>query len=624
MGAEGRRDSPSRQGKITNIANADQLLRYAAQAQLAKIGSKQTRIAEITGQDRAAITKKIQKLTVEYAKKLDTIIIALKPEMDRPGGLASLAVRLRGLEDAAGLSAQIPAPWTKELLKSHAEDEFAVLIQASGVLSLFMALQSRPGQAQVDMTEIVSRYREEIRKLVDRLIIIGGSPPTPRNIDALVLLGSLGAYAFDLADTGLRTGLERAIRTKPLGFRAWRAVSKTVRISKSLGLQPAGLKDWVQVLIEDAEDLRERSLYPARSLDLELALNVPKAWSPSHTRGLDWAGAALLNRAENTDASLRERGTAALGAWERALREGRDPAPVKERLEVLISSFTDEAKKPGASAGPLWVAATLRSLLTTGVGVCNAWPEGEAPCRIVVRDTALELQNAAERIPLAILPDTITLVEHALLQNQGVHRREAIDTLSAGGWATPVARALETVLIHKDSESWLRCRALFALGFLNVRDSSVSRILKDACIKAYYELERLEKEDLVSKPQTSELHAALFAVGDCFGATGAEAEARDIRHRLERMLQEIVHKSKHRHSPSYVPVLRATAYLLVVTAQPQIGAEEDLSHRLLTELSKDADEPTADLSRWALGFRFGPGGTIRPLHHAPLYPSPDA
>jgi len=64
------------------------------------------------------------------------------------------------------------------------------------------------------------------------------------------------------------------------------------------------------------------------------------------------------------------------------------------------------------------------------------------------------------------------------------------------------------------------------------------------------------------------------------------------------------------------PAVRAAAYLLIVTAQPRIGLEIDISQELLEKLSGHPDDVTARLSRWALKFRFAGDGTIRPLHSA--------
>jgi hypothetical protein len=64
---------------------------------------------------------------------------------------------------------------------------------------------------------------------------------------------------------------------------------------------------------------------------------------------------------------------------------------------------------------------------------------------------------------------------------------------------------------------------------------------------------------------------------------------------------------------------RAAAYALIMTAQPsQPGDPPDRSKVLLETLKGHPDPVTADLSKWALGFRFAGNGAIRPLLDAPL------
>jgi len=68
---------------------------------------------------------------------------------------------------------------------------------------------------------------------------------------------------------------------------------------------------------------------------------------------------------------------------------------------------------------------------------------------------------------------------------------------------------------------------------------------------------------------------------------------------------------------------RAAAYLLAMTAQPEYGGKQDLSRVLLEKLSQHPDPTTAKLSSWALSFRFGPDGTVRPLLAAVEHGQPD-
>ncbi|MGW3812089.1 hypothetical protein [Micromonospora sp. NPDC005113] len=74
---------------------------------------------------------------------------------------------------------------------------------------------------------------------------------------------------------------------------------------------------WVAEQLNSCERLRKHSLYPARSLDLELAITIPKVWSPPER---DWAGERLRSRANDPNATLREPGTAAFVLWERACK----------------------------------------------------------------------------------------------------------------------------------------------------------------------------------------------------------------------------------------------------------------------------------------------------------------
>ena len=119
-------------------------------------------------------------------------------------------------------------------------------------------------------------------------------------------------------------------------------------------LRPEG---WVRRLIRDAEKLRRRSLYAGRSLDLELAITVPAAWSPPSD---DWAGEALLIRARDSKATIRERSTAAMGLWQRAIAQGGSSLEKTEKdLRGLIIEFRDPDSRPDAAAGLRWLAATL-------------------------------------------------------------------------------------------------------------------------------------------------------------------------------------------------------------------------------------------------------------------------
>jgi hypothetical protein len=184
-----------------------------------------------------------------------------------------------------------------------------------------------------NVADVRSRYDQELAMLVRRLILISVAPPAAKNIDAQIMLGILASYAFD----STRQLLDLELRASPLGFRVWRAITELVKLSREEDYGTNVLKPWVRQLIRDSEGLRQTSLYPGRSLDLELAITIPAAWSPP---GQDWAGKALLTRARNVEATLRERGTAAMGLWERAIREKRaDLADTEVQLRDLITEF---------------------------------------------------------------------------------------------------------------------------------------------------------------------------------------------------------------------------------------------------------------------------------------------
>ena len=116
----------------------------------------------------------------------------------------------------------------------------------------------------------------------------------------------------------------------------WRAVTKLVKLRTTHGGHADELRVWVRHLLRNAEELRKSSLYPGRSLNLELAITVPAEWS---LPGDDWVGNVLLIRARNKDATIRERGTAAMGLWQRAIHEER---PDQEKTEADLRQLIDE------------------------------------------------------------------------------------------------------------------------------------------------------------------------------------------------------------------------------------------------------------------------------------------
>ena len=217
-------------------------------------------------------------------QKLDEVIVALADaDVTHTGGLSSLAICLRGLMDRESLSDRVPASWAQEILQRPADDEVGVLTQASALLSAFLAAEQVEKAAPKSraVQHVHERYSKEIVHVVDQLIILGYAPPTPRSIEALIVLGTLGGYAFNI----IKESLEYALM-QPLGFRVWRVISTLVVLNKRMS-RTLALRQWVEQVLADAEELRGKSLYPGRSLDLELAIRVPPAWSPPDN---DWAG----------------------------------------------------------------------------------------------------------------------------------------------------------------------------------------------------------------------------------------------------------------------------------------------------------------------------------------------
>jgi hypothetical protein len=201
------------------------------------------------------------------------------------------------------------------------------------------------------------------------------------------------------------------------------------------------------------------------------------------------------------------------------------------------------------------------------------------------------------------------LAAHSLLQNAGLYRRQAIEALVAGGWTGPVAIALERFLEIERTESWLRIRALFALGFLQHRDPSVQDSLAAACDFAYSNL-----KGNPTRAQVAEMHSALFAVGDCFGAAGVqEQDVRQMRRSIQEVLENLTNGLAA--TDNMYPVSRAAAYLLTFMILPRGNHGEDLAEVLLRKLRDHPDRTARELSRWALENRIDETGAIRRLVH---------
>jgi hypothetical protein len=612
--------------EVTDVGSADQLLRYALAGQvehLLRLGYTQGKIAKGAGLGSSVanagpvLTRALKDgPSAKQLRGLDEIIGTLDPNLQGAGGLASLALRLsaerRDEIDSSHLAVRVPPSWTTRMLADPPADETGVLLQASALLSELMAA-GKMGPAEVG--SIRNRYEKELELLVRRLILIGVSPPTASNYDAQVLLGMLASYAFE----PLRDRLDSQLRRSPMSFRVWLAIAKLVKLGE--GREHADqMKAWVRQLVSDSQALRKNSLYAGMGLDLELAITVPPAWSPDSD---DWVRRALLARARDRDATIRERGTAVMGLWQRAVHEGclsRNRAI--EDLHGLISEFRSPESRPDASAGLRWLAATLEYVIETGTAVCNEWPDVNERWFRNVQAAADEIDNY--QIPDHLVAGTKSLFRHMILQNASVHCREAIETVVTSGWSAPIAQALGYLLRTEQEEGWLRTRAEFALSSLQRRDATVGSDLSNACEHVWRNLNLDQIPNDCSPPRSyvSELHAALFAVGDCFGIPGDRERARAVRERLRTILTQLASAEGARAIILRRPA-RAAAYLLTVTAQPTYGGKSDLSQELLEKLRQHPDPMTAKLSQWALSFRFAADGSIRPLLAAADHGQPD-
>ena len=614
-----RTRQPHTSQDVTDISSVDQLLRYATAAQLAPLeeqGYTQEKIAVGAGlatQPRSAgpvLSKALngsEYLTTSQLHGLDQIIGALTLNRGGAGSLSSLALRLdagqhvkargrrRGEARESTLEARIPPSWTRTILIDPPAGEIGVLTRASALVSEFMAADKMDEPAAV--AAIRNHYSKEIDLLARQLILISFAPPTSRNYDAQVLLGMLASHAFEQ----IRDLLHDTLRD-PMGFRVWPAITKLVTLSGNRGRTDA-LRVWVEGLIRDSEILGEKSLYAGNSYDLELALAIPAAWSPP---GNDWVGDALRARAWNNEATIRERGTAAMGLWQRAISQNRpDLESIEGDLRKLIAEFRgNPIGLPTTAAGFRWLATTLEHIIEKRIAVCNDWPDVGEPWFKRVQAAANRLDRLG--IPEHLRTGTKNLFWHMILQNAGGYRRWAIETVVTGGMSPPVIQALSSLLSAETDEAWLRIRAQAALGFMQRYDAALRADLTDFCLQA---CESLSNDRVPTRSQIVEMHASLFAVADCFGGAGAEELARRARDSLRRVLIKVADLTGDR-AQILRRVARAAAYLLTVTAQP---GRRDLSQELLQRLAGYPDPVTSDFSNWVLSFRFTDDGKVQPL-----------
>lgn len=271
----------------------------------------------------------------------------------------------------------------------------------------------------------------------------------------------------------------------------------------------------------------------------------------------------------------------------------------------------------GSSIGPFGPPSgswpTLQQALDEKQPVCNKWPRVEVPWFEHVQEATATLDKM--RIPDHLRTGTKSLFQHMLLQNAGVYRRQAIETISTSGWSDPVARALGVLLQKEQKESGIRIRALFALGFLQRRNELIEEELVTACqhARANLDLTQIQNgNNALPRALITEMHTSLFAVGDCFGAPGAEEGAQRVRSRHRDILTDLA-SLEGDTARALRRATRAAACLLTVCAQSSKDGKSDLSQELLGRLSNYPDSETARLSAWALSFRWDNDGMVRPL-----------
>jgi hypothetical protein len=609
--------------KITDIADTAQLLRYAAKAHVSLIVEsrggprKQQEVAAAMNIAPAALSGILNgqhgaKPIETILSPLDSAVFAFAPEVGRTtGGLVALAARLAGYSHQNNAVAGIPSSWVAELMQKSFEQPVGSLIQASALLSSLLGAHSEAASDAVCL-----QHRRDLSKVVEPLLLIGVGPPTPHSIEALIVLGGIARHRIAFED--MKDTLEKTLTGSPLGFRVWRVITSIVQAAKTGELPTKHLSGWVELRLRDSESLRTKSLYPARSLDLELAIAVPAEW----VKGTgDWAASVLKDRAKDRKASIRERATAAMGVWERAFNDTDPPTAkraAKMYLRTLIEDLTKDEKQSrdglrsfdAIPGGGEWLIASLEHTLSDDkILITNTWQDFNLPFLDAVKTGSDYLATCGE-IPGYLLDATQFLFEQSILQNAGVYRRKAIDTLRSTGLAEPIAAAMAKVLDDPRTESWLRCRILFAIGFMQERGDNVEGTLRSAFKYATDELIDGRDGGTLTRDLVSEVHAALFAIGDCFGAFGAEAGATRMRRFLDDAgLWKLVDECA---TDVLSPIPRAAAYLLTVMTQ-----EDDLK-RIEPLKNGHPDLPTRQACEWAAQKRFTEDGKLRPLHRAPL------
>lgn len=132
-------------------------------------------------------------------------------------------------------------------------------------------------------------------------------------------------------------------------------------------------------------------IYPGKSLDLELSVTIPWDWGISESA--DLVTKAMLDRARDEQATVRERGTAAMGLWQRAFQNDRSTDPsIRRTLSELVESFKTDTSD--VSDGLRWVATTLQHAIDENVAMCVTLPRSEEPWYQAVESVRSRLVGA--------------------------------------------------------------------------------------------------------------------------------------------------------------------------------------------------------------------------------------
>jgi len=165
---------------VADISSPGELLRYALAGQLERLKRRGYNHGEIAmgagfgtsprNAGPALATALRYGPKADQLHRLDEVIGTLDQRMDGTGGLSSLALRLsedrRDTIKSSLLAARVPARWTTQVLADPPGGEVGVLLQASAVLSEFMAVGKMRSDA---IATIRDRYETDLELLVRRL-----------------------------------------------------------------------------------------------------------------------------------------------------------------------------------------------------------------------------------------------------------------------------------------------------------------------------------------------------------------------------------------------------------------------------------------------------------------------